>query len=357
MSPKRDLINDFKKDPCPKFYYMPIWEEKELENIACFYPMIPKWSDDYKVLGGVPRALFQSIDVSAEDALKRACMTCNLVECINYVKAGFAPTENFTPSHTLIHIKSFSSPFTSAEADFATVHAMNTLYATKAVTGKDEMYFMLEYCEKKPVIASFYGNIFEEYALKVLEKGGEFKYRELHDTYIGSEKSIHILESKMKEESRVLDGMEPRLYKAMKNYRNIDAWMPGVGAFQMTVSTTHPVKDPARLKEDLAKLGDEGGKLFFAIPSTLYDEKEFKKQKPKDINQHVLRIPLLSEAEMLAWKERSKIVANVAGSEVVQESEDDRSRTTTGQVIAKRRRLESERESLVLKQFSRKKNE
>ncbi len=38
-----------------------------------------------------------------------------------------------------------------------------------------------------------------------------------------------------------------------KNYAAIDAWIPGVGAFQITVGKNHDIN--GRVKEDLANLG------------------------------------------------------------------------------------------------------
>ena len=48
-----------------------------------------------------------------------------------------------------------------------------------------------------------------------------------------------------------------------KNYAAIDAWIPGIGPFQMTVGKKHDIKTGAEV--DLAKLG-VGNKLYWLLP-------------------------------------------------------------------------------------------
>jgi hypothetical protein len=33
-SPQRELVNDFQKPPVPEVFYMPLWTEAEMENVA-----------------------------------------------------------------------------------------------------------------------------------------------------------------------------------------------------------------------------------------------------------------------------------------------------------------------------------
>ncbi|KAF0683296.1 hypothetical protein As57867_024568, partial [Aphanomyces stellatus] len=54
-SPRRDMINDFKKPPTPKIFYMPLWTEHELEQVASTFPQVVDWRDRFNILGGVPR--------------------------------------------------------------------------------------------------------------------------------------------------------------------------------------------------------------------------------------------------------------------------------------------------------------
>ena len=73
------------------------------------------------------------------------------------------------------------------------------------------------------------------------------------------------------------------------NYCAIDAWIPGVGAFQMTVSKKHNINRPEQLIQDLDLLGRNSQKLYWILqPESFYT---FKKQTPISIDQFALKIP------------------------------------------------------------------
>ena len=42
-SPRRDMVNDFKKPPPPKVFYMPLWTATELETIAPCFSAVIDW--------------------------------------------------------------------------------------------------------------------------------------------------------------------------------------------------------------------------------------------------------------------------------------------------------------------------
>jgi hypothetical protein len=63
------------------------------------------------------------------------------------------------------------------------------------------------------------------------------------------------------------------------NFASIDAWMPGFGAFQMTVAEKHDIKDG--VADDIAKLGDSGFQLFWVLPPQYLDS--FTKEKATQI--------------------------------------------------------------------------
>jgi hypothetical protein len=72
-----------------------------------------------------------------------------------------------------------------------------------------------------------------------------------------------------------------------KNYAAIDAWIPGLGAFQMTVGKKHDIKSGAR--DDLAMLGQGANKLYWLLPPLYYHS--FIKKSPQDIDQYAVKIP------------------------------------------------------------------
>ena len=44
-SPRRDMINDFKKLPIPQVFYMPLWSQAELETISTAFPGVADWQE------------------------------------------------------------------------------------------------------------------------------------------------------------------------------------------------------------------------------------------------------------------------------------------------------------------------
>ena len=71
-----------------------------------------------------------------------------------------------------------------------------------------------------------------------------------------------------------------------KNYTAFDAWIPGVGAFQATVSLKHDIKGQSKL--ELNKLGENATKLYWLLPPDNYEK--FVKKEPKDIDQYAVLI-------------------------------------------------------------------
>jgi hypothetical protein len=53
-----------------------------------------------------------------------------------------------------------------------------------------------------------------------------------------------------------------------KNFAAIDAWIPGIGAFQMTIGKTHNIIKGA--EKDLVMLGKEANKLYWLLPPLYY---------------------------------------------------------------------------------------
>jgi len=127
----------------------------------------------------------------------------------------------------------------------------------------------LEASEGKPTTAVLCGYIFEPFAFELLEKGGDFTCRQLvhgnkklksADTVLTIPPSARKVVDKVK-----LGQAENQLHiPKTKNYTAIDAWIPGIGAFQMTVGKTHDIKGGA--KDDLAMLGKGANKLYWLLP-------------------------------------------------------------------------------------------
>ena len=67
----------------------------------------------------------------------------------------------------------------------------------------------------------------------------------------------------------------------------VDAWIPGLGAFQMTVGKKHDIKVGAG--DDLALLGQGANKLYWLLPPLYYHS--FTRKSPQYIEQYAVLIP------------------------------------------------------------------
>jgi hypothetical protein len=160
------------------------------------------------------------------------------------------------------------------------------------------MKVLLQSSARNPLTASLCGYIFEPFAFELLEKGGDFTCRQLvhgskklkpADTVLTIPPSTRMVVDKVD-----LGQAQNQLYiPKTKNYTAIDAWIPGIGAFQMTVGKTHDIKGGA--KDDLVLLGTNGNKLYWLLPPLYFEA--FTKKTPQDIDQYAVRIPYPSVVE------------------------------------------------------------
>jgi hypothetical protein len=85
------------------------------------------------------------------------------------------------------------------------------------------------------------------------------------------------------------DQTRHRLYVPKStNYTAIDAWIPGLGGFQITIAKNRSINGPAA-KSDLALLGAGANKLYWLLPPLYYHS--FTKHAPHDIEQYAVLIP------------------------------------------------------------------
>ncbi|KAF0685301.1 hypothetical protein As57867_022706, partial [Aphanomyces stellatus] len=174
-SPRRDMINDFKKPPTPKIFYMPLWTEHELEQVASTFPQVVDWRDRFNILGGVPRTVLENTEQEATSILEAACTYCELNDCIKVVGLDSAITDNV---HSLVHITS-ESPFITSSVCYASTFALDIIVRAKGVEARRTMQVLLPSCAGNPLVASLCGYIFEPYAMDLLAAGGTFQYHEL----------------------------------------------------------------------------------------------------------------------------------------------------------------------------------
>ena len=270
-SPRRDMVNDFKKPPDPQIFYMPIWTEAELKNIESFFPNVTDWLDRFKILGGIPRHVLESTSQNPTMILEVACTQCSLDDCIKKIGLNSMITENVI--HSLVHITSFP-PFTESSVQYASEAAVSIIVREKGINSK--IMELLPSCERNPLTASLCGYIFEPYALDVLEKGGSFDCRLLlhGNTKPQSTRThdkLYIPPSTKTVVDKVVAGQPQNQLHVpkTKNFTGIDAWIPGIGAFQITAGKTHDLE--ASVKDDLALLGPNADKIYWLIPRLYVD--------------------------------------------------------------------------------------
>ena len=290
------MVNDFKKPPPPQIFYMPIWNEAELTTIAIAFPGVD-WRERFRILGGIPRHVLEVTSDNPSELLQAACRQCELNDCIKIVGANSAITDKSKVVHSLVHITS-EHPFTQSSVCYASVTALDIIVANKGAEAKLNIRQLLASCEGSPLTAALCGYIFEPYCIELLEKGGTFKCRQL----VSGKKKIKTSEidliihpsTRTVADKVELGQTQNQLYiPKTKNYTAIDAWIPEIGAFQMTVGKTHGIKDGA--KNDLSLLGNNGNKLFWLLPPLYY--KAFTMKTPHDIDQYAVKIPYPSVDE------------------------------------------------------------
>ena len=297
-SPRREMVNDFKKPPRPLVFYMPLWTETELESIAPFFATVIDWRERFKILGGIPRHVLEDTKYEPTKLLQAACKLCDLDDCIKIIGLDSIITDKSKVVHSLVHMTSAPStepsalPFTEPSVIFASKTALAIIVENKGTEAKRKMVDLLASCEGNPLTAALCGYIFEPYALELLEKGGTFNSHQLvhgkkkakpDETTITIPSSIKLVVDKVLPNQTLNQLHLPKT----KNYAGIDAWIPGIGAFQMTVGKKHEIKGGA--SDDLAMLGQGANKLYWLLPPLYYHS--FTKKTPQDINQYAVLIP------------------------------------------------------------------
>jgi hypothetical protein len=286
------MINDFKKPPHPpQVFYMPLWTETELEAIAPLFPTVLDWRYRLEILGENPRLVFEDTRYEPKKLLQAACKQCNLDDCIKIIGLDSTISDKSKVVHSLVHMTS-ALPFTESSVKFASQAALDIIVQEKRTEAKLKMRELLDSCAGNPLTAALCGYIFEPHAIDMLEKGGDFKCRKLVHGNVKVKPAETTLQIPPSTVRQVVDKVErnqtPNLHlPKTKNFAAIDAWIPGIGAFQMTVGRTHDSIKGA--ENDLEMLGKEANKLYWLLPPLYY--KQFTKKPPQEIDQYALRIP------------------------------------------------------------------
>ena len=292
-SPRRDLINDFKKPPCPpKKFFIPVWSEMELSAIAHLFPESTDWARRSEIIGGIPRYVMEDLNEDPIAILSSATFTCSLNDCITLVGLNTPITEKSNIIHSLVHMIS-EKPFEKYSIRYASPTALKMVAKRNENEVKQNFLNLLSSYEGEPLTAALCGYIFEPYALDRLVKGGQFTWRtcKKKDRKMRKPNNNDLIEIKPSAR-KTANGIEAHqesnvLYVPnTKNFAGIDAWIPGFGAFQITVGKTHTLNDS--VMQGLTLLGKGSNKLYWVLHSYNYDR--FSPPEAEGIDQYAVLI-------------------------------------------------------------------
>ena len=172
--------------------------------------------------------------------------------------------------HSLIHIISVA-PYTEHSVCYASRVALSIIAEENSSFAWKKMQQILSSWESNPLFSTLCGYIFEKHAIETLEKGGTFTCRQL--VHFNAKKPASSSITIQTSERQTVDCVEEnitdrnRLYVPIKkNYTGIDAWMYGVGGFQMTLNEAHKISRST--KNDLKHLEH---KLYWLLPPQIYE--------------------------------------------------------------------------------------
>jgi hypothetical protein len=140
----------------------------------------------------------------------------------------------------LVHIAS-TAPYTESTLCFASQTAFDIIVRKNGTETKHRMEYLLATCYGNPLTAALCECVFETYTLGLLEKGGHFDCHQLvghaSKRSWSVESTLEIARSVKSVVDRVsTDQTRHRLYVPKStNYTAIDAWIPGLGGFQITI--------------------------------------------------------------------------------------------------------------------------
>ena len=279
---------------------MPVWSAGEIETIAPYFPDTQNWQERFEALGGIPRFVFEVTNSDPLVLLRAACRQCKLEDCIKMIGIDSEITEKTKVVHTLIHMKSEAPSFTQSSVGYASEKALEIIVEIKGKEAKRNMRALLEAAEGNPLTEALCGYIFEPYAVELLEKGGVFQCRQLvHGNKKKKPAETKLTIPQSTPARLVVDkvdrNQEPnRLHVPKdKNYTALDAWIPAIGGFQMTVGKKHDLKCDAEVMERDFLPG--ANKVYWLLPPLYFPT--FTKKSPQDIDQYALKIPYPSSED------------------------------------------------------------
>jgi NADH dehydrogenase [ubiquinone] 1 alpha subcomplex assembly factor 7 len=271
-SPNRKHYKMFLKvhESVPLHYLEP-WSLEELLMAAPSYNLpadIVK--ERYHILGGVSRHVFAIAKLSIE---KTKGHISQAFQCFDFDQFSLITSNMYNAkriSHRLVHlfINESTPDCTEIYAKFGSRFILEKALNNYIQSSKAKLVDFLAVNKANPATKPLQGNLFEQFAHQQLSEGGLFKYRSLESvddrTY-----DLTLPQRKVCTFYNIKECADKGSYYIPldPNFPCIDAFVPSVGFFQMTVNVHHPIR-----KVQMADLvlTTEQTKLIFVVPEYLF---------------------------------------------------------------------------------------
>jgi len=259
---------------------MPCWTQEELSNIVKYFPNLNEETvmDRFTTYGGIPRYVLTKTDKWRPE-LNRAISKTKLEDLQNSLGG---PEALDSVSHKVLQYKVVpQSGYRDITVHFASnVIAQEVTQKLVNIEAKKVVQF-LQLTAGMPSIAAVRGVLFEQYAHKMLQNKGKWKFRSLATTNKLPEfvlnNNLELIVFDSLENLKVIDRV---YYKPKsKKFTAVDSFVKigeHIYFFQMTVSLTHATKSAFLDQhiEDLTRNSNVKNLQFhlvFVIPPEIFE--------------------------------------------------------------------------------------
>jgi DNA polymerase III delta prime subunit len=257
-SPRADIAHQYRKTA--KTLYMPVWEWDEIQDlywdIYSDILEINRLAVRFLLLGGIPRYLFDNLNLLAVEILRDAIAKTgneNLQRLAEYTAEGTTKIKTGNDlgeiSHRLLHLdgsQSDSPPFGKGREKYASSYVVTMIIERYKNDRRKSIVQWIEETSTIGITGGLRGNLFEEIAHPILMKGGNFHCRLLIDQGVNKIKEIPSTKLNCVKDLSSSDLEKEGIYykPISKNFECIDSWIVIDGetwGFQFTVSPKHRI--------------------------------------------------------------------------------------------------------------------
>ena len=312
-SPSKRNIDELRKQGLVSIH-MPIWSIDELLLASkldhCQGRMTETLIKDlFEKFGGIARYVLEVVPARRNEYI---CMLeSNILNCILRTIRSVGREDIGTENHMIFHRQSGpESGYYEYEIKFASQYVGDKIVDIISKHGYEEMKAFVRMGDISPVAASLRGWILEAIVHNELPNGGTFHVRQLFDNKEEQRdfpKMKHMVFDKLEEANLPHLSSSEYLQPKSKTFEAADAISPPNNIFQVTVSTSHPIK-ASGLKKILKELQkckdwtkDTRVNYYFVVPPDVYKSFDCaqnyhtakhtvsKRDKFENVDQYVLK--------------------------------------------------------------------